>query len=29
MFNQFCSKYDEPSATPIYTTPYLSYTALT
>jgi len=29
MFKQFCSKFDKPSTTPIYTTPYLSYTTLT
>jgi len=26
---QFYSKFDKPPTTPIYTTPYLSYTALT
>jgi len=26
---QFYSKFDKPSTTPIYTTPYLSYTTLT
>jgi len=29
MFKQFYSNFDKPSTTPIYTTPYLSYTALT
>jgi len=29
MFKQFYSKFDKPSTLPIYTTPYLSYTALT
>jgi len=29
MFKQFYSKFDKPETTPIYTTPYLSYTALT
>jgi len=29
MFKQFYSKFDKPSTTPIYTTPYLSYTTLT
>jgi len=29
MFKQFYSKFDKPSMTPIYTTPYLSRTILT
>jgi len=29
MFKQFYSKFDKSSTTPIYTTPYLSYTTLT
>jgi len=28
MFKQVYSKFDKPSTTPIYTTPYLSYTTL-
>jgi len=29
MFKQFYSEFDKSSTTPIYTTPYLSYTTLT
>jgi len=29
IFKQFYSKFDKPPTTPIYTTPYLSYTTLT
>jgi len=29
MFKQFYSKFDKPSTTLIYTTPYLSHTTLT